>query len=203
MRILDLGCGEGEKLLELNKAIPNAEFTGLDISVLNIQQAKENATKEHRVKVSFHTVDYLDYETEPFDIIYADSVLHLIAAPDALLYSKLSKDLQPKGIFIVTMPYDCLYNRVLIMLRLVCRSLRSKVLDKVILKIASLIYPAINPKILYDRIPYMYLIPHRMDSSSFRKLLKNKYQLTVLDSIICHSPSRIKPKHKMIIFQKR
>lgn len=202
-RILDLGCGVGTNLLEAAKIFPSSEFVGVDISENNIQTARKDiSNKNLATKISFETCDYLNFQTKPFDIIYAESVLHLISTEDKKLYQKIATDLQHDGLLVVTMPYDCLYNRILFQIRKTFRALRNKYIDKLILTVAKRIYPTVDIKVLEDRIPYMYLIPHRIDSQSFRQLLENQYQLKVVQSTICKSTSLAKPKHKLIVFRK-
>lgn len=201
-RIMDLGCGTGNNLFMIEESIPNVDLMGIDISATNISQAEKNAEKNSNNKISFQLTDYLNYITKPFDIIYADSVLHLIVSADDTLFQKLSKDLLPHGVLIVTMPYSCLYNNLLIGLRCILRCFRTKLLDAIILKVAALIYPSTSLNLLKDRIPYMYMIPQRIDSSSFRKLLKRKYQLSLISSSNCPKVSFAKLKHKLLVFQK-
>jgi len=199
-KILDLGCGTGKHLVEVSKIFQHAELTGIDISEENIAEAKKTFGKTSTT--SFYACDYLHFQSEPFDIIYAESVLHLIVANSDHLYAKLSNDLAHKGILIITMPYDCFYNRVLIGFRKILRKIRSKPLDKAFLVLAKLIYPKVSSDILKDRIPYMYMTPERIDSSAFRATLREKYRLTVVESSPCKSTSIAKPKHKLIVFQK-
>ena len=201
-RVLDLGCGIGKNLLAASRAIPNAEFIGVDISTINVTQAKKNASDNQLQNISFYIGDYLEYVEKPFDIIYADSVLHLITYSDEVLYKKISKDLLTDGILIVTMPYCCLYNYALIAFRRMLKCFRCDLIDHTILKIAKFIYPSVDLKVLEDRIPYMYIVPERLDSRSFRKLLEEKYHLTIVKSTTCHRVSLFKPKHKLLIFKK-
>jgi trans-aconitate 2-methyltransferase len=203
LRILDLGCGTGNNLLHITNLFPNAELIGVDISAMNIQTAqlkKEKLNLGHSIQ--FHACDYLNLSIKSFDIMYADSVLHLISAHDEILYQKISQDLNLNGLFIATIPDDCFYNRVLILMRRVLKRCRSQFLDKMILRIAKFIYPSVDQKILMERVHYMYIIPKRMNSAAFRKKLKNNYHLTTIEIKRCKSTSIAKPKHSLIILQK-
>ena len=201
-RVLELGCGIGETLVQIAKSSPNSIFHGIDISSININFANHNISHNDTGNIFFHLGDYLNFKTQPFNIIYAESVLHLITAPSNALFSKLSNDLKPNGLLIATMPDDCLYNRILFLYRHILKKLRCKLLDITILKVAQLLYPKISLNSLKDRIPYMYLVPYRLDTTALREILKKQYKLSVISSIRCNSTSIAKPKHNLIIFQK-
>ena len=75
-RVLDLGCGIGKNLLAASRAIPNAEFIGVDISTINVTQAKKNASDNQLQNISFYIGDYLEY-VEKRDIDH-DSIIKLM-----------------------------------------------------------------------------------------------------------------------------
>jgi len=200
-RFLDLGCGTGENVFKLAEHYPDSKFIGVDISTVNIKQAQATISINNQ-RISFQSCDYLKLDSGLFDVIYAESVLHLIPASDECLYEKISNDVRHKGTLIVTMPYDCYYNRFLILLRKLGKKIRHRYIDKLILFVAKLVYPSIDEKILIDRIPYMYIVPYRMDSEVLRKKLEKQYHLKVIQSISCKSPSIAKLKHKLLVFRK-
>ncbi|OAI48181.1 hypothetical protein AYO45_01170 [Gammaproteobacteria bacterium SCGC AG-212-F23] len=201
-RILDLGCGVGTHTLSLANVFTNAELLGIDISSSNITAALKTVADNRQYNIKFVETDYLTLNDSGFDIIHAESVLHLITADDADLYQKISNDLNKNGILAVTMPYDCIYNRLLITARQLLKILRNPLLDKCILKIASWLHPEIDIAVLRDRIPYMYIIPQRLYSKRLQNLFDKKYNLKVIYSEKCQHASLAKPRHKIILFQK-
>lgn len=195
-KILEIGCGTGKNLLALAAEFPQCSFIGIDLSDTNIQQAKQLTNKYQNI--SFVTADYLNYDTEKVDVIFADSVIHLICAPDGTLFKKLAHDLQDQGRLIVTMPYDCIYNRILFGVRRMFIFLRSSWLDTWVLRLARWLYPKVDYQVLADRIHYLYVIPWRVDSSGLRETLKTEYRLEVLRSENYPATSFAKPKHKVL-----
>ena len=93
--------------------LPQATFTGVDISAANIRSAEimRRGGSRRRSGSSFVLGDYMAFRDAPFDLILSDGVLHYVDAPDEELAAKLAADLAPGGTLIVAMATDCLYNR--------------------------------------------------------------------------------------------
>ena len=98
IRVLDLGCGTGKQLFHMAQLMPNADFTGIDISLKNIQIA--NASLEKHAfcqRTRFYTADYMTFHTAPFDLIISDSVFHLIPGQADVLFTKVAGDMVTGG----------------------------------------------------------------------------------------------------------
>jgi SAM-dependent methyltransferase len=204
-RILDVGCGTGEQLFALASALPEAHLTGVDISAANIQRAERTRQQSPwRDRVVFVASDYLDFQTSAFDLILADSTLHNIAVPTAILFSKLASDLHSGGLLLATMPYTCFYNHLLWTIRRLCRVLRSPLTDAVILAVARALHGGqLSDALLRERIHYMYLLPECYLCKKLRQFLA---QICALDQVQeCALPhaSVGQPKHRLAVFRKR
>jgi SAM-dependent methyltransferase len=163
-RILDLGCGTGSLVMRLADAFPDASLTGIDISAANIRAARDQAAAVGRAnRIRFENGDYLAYTTEPFDAIVADGVLHLIPGDTDRLLKKIAGDLRDGGVFVCSMPFDCLYNRIFAIVRRSLRMIRSAPVDRLIIGAARLVHRGgMDDAAMRERVQYMYLPPIRV-----------------------------------------
>src|SRR5437763_1321315 len=115
LRILEIGCGGGEQLVAIATALPHCKLVGIELSSTNVDLARRraaNAGVAGRVVVRHD--DYIDARgLGNFDVIVAESVLHLIEHPDAEVFDRIARDLVPGGLLVGTLPYEGIYNRVL------------------------------------------------------------------------------------------
>jgi ubiquinone/menaquinone biosynthesis C-methylase UbiE len=77
--ILDVGCGKGFLLYELQQLLPDARVTGLDISGYAIANAKEEVCEhilEHRAQ------DPYPFADNEFDLVISLTTLHNLHLPD-------------------------------------------------------------------------------------------------------------------------
>ena len=99
--ILDLGCGTGSLLLELNADFSN--LYGLDISENMIKKAKEKA-KKYQVDIKFFHDDMITFERkEKFNVIvsFFDTLNHILSEEELLLHFKTVKNnLADNGVYI-------------------------------------------------------------------------------------------------------
>jgi trans-aconitate 2-methyltransferase len=204
LRILDLGCGTGAQLTDIAAAFPLAECIGVDVSEWNIQQALAlSAASVCPARLHFHASDYLLFTDRPFDVILADSVLQNIPAPAEALAHKIGADLVPGGILIASLPYDCAFNRVLWTSRRVLRFLRGRTLERVAERTAALIHPGWPTGMIRERIPYLFLLPYRIDGREFRDVLWKAARLAVVEEQPVPHVSPAQPKHRTVIFRKQ
>lgn len=77
-RILDVGCGKGFLLHELQLLLPGVEVRGVDISV----HALENAKEEVRAQLSRHDAgEELPFRDGEFDLVISLGTLHNLRLP--------------------------------------------------------------------------------------------------------------------------
>jgi ubiquinone/menaquinone biosynthesis C-methylase UbiE len=77
--ILDVGCGKGFLLYELQRLLPQARITGFDISEYAIANAKE----EIRDRLFIHRAqDPYPFADQEFDLVISLTTLHNLQLPD-------------------------------------------------------------------------------------------------------------------------
>ncbi len=100
-KILDLGCGRGEKTYNLKIKNPLAEVIGIDIEKENIKKAEERFGNECKFFVA--QGEKLPFENSYFDEIYSIEVLeHVINLKKTL--EEIDRVLKRKGKLIFTFP---------------------------------------------------------------------------------------------------
>lgn len=205
LRVLDIGCGTGEQLIDLAESLPMASLIGVDISEPNIELAEQNSRRSTACRqLNFVCEDYMEIREEPFDVILADSTLHLITVSTELLFTRIAKDLRPDGILVFTMPYVCAYNSVLVALRRFLRFLRSPFTDRFILSMGKLLHRGrVSEDILRERVKYMYMLPQRYLSDAFIGQLAKSFGLDQVRQYPVAHDSPAQPKHRLIILRKR
>jgi SAM-dependent methyltransferase len=205
VRILDLGCGTGRQLFQLSSVLLSAELIGIDISESNIRVAKRDQSDFcPHPRLTFYSVDYMQFQAPPFDLIISDSTLHNINVPTDLLFSKVSTDLVPGGHLIATMPYDCFYNRALWTIRRLFRSIRCSVTDSLIFGISKFLHGReLGKDLLRERIHYMYLLPRHYSCHAVHRLLATDYGLELVHQHPVPHESIGQPKHTLLVFRKR
>jgi trans-aconitate methyltransferase len=204
IRFLDLGCGTGEQLFDLSRVLPKAELVGVDISETSIHEAelkREKLFSEANLK--FYAVNYLEFKSSPFDVIYSYSTLHNIKASTASLFSKIDKDLIGGGLLINAMPYACLFNYFLWTLRRLFRMIKSRSLDKIIIALGKSMHGRhFDQKLLSERLSYMYMIPYRYDCEPLRNYLEDSFGLKIIGEHSVPHASIAQPKHLITVFKK-
>jgi SAM-dependent methyltransferase len=148
-------------------------------------------------------MDYFAFADAPFDAIVSDSTLHLIPAPNDKLFGKIAQDLKPGGLLICSVPYDCAYNRFLWTIRRFFRLIRSPLTDRFIYGMGRLLQgKKISSELLWDRVHYMYLLPHCIFSSNFNALLSGHYGLECVAEVSLPWASVAQPRHRLFVYRK-
>jgi ubiquinone/menaquinone biosynthesis C-methylase UbiE len=80
IHVLDIGCGRGRILNRLAELYPNSQFTGMDLSVEAIGQARSDASQKKLKNVEFLVRDLSDFDetapAESFDLITSFDAIH-------------------------------------------------------------------------------------------------------------------------------
>jgi len=204
IHILDVGCGTGSLVFRLLDALPYAELTGVDVSAENVQAAEARRTRiGDAARAHFARADYLNYAAAPVDAIVSYGVLQLIGGDTRALFQKLACDLVVGGKLIAWMPYDCIYNRMLVAVRRLLRPFRSPALDSVILRVGRLLHGhEMDDEGLRERIHYMYLPPARLADRTLRDQLAPSVGLRLVARQSIKSVSLSQLKHELIVFER-
>ena len=206
LQILDVGCGTGSLVFLLAAALPSARLTGIDVSAPNIRRAEAQRSSSGEatvLRVRFEQADYLERPASPGDVIVSDGVLHLIPGDTRALFAKLSDDLRPGGVLVVCMPYDCAYNYAFAMLRRILRMIRSRALDRLILRVGRLLHGReMDDEGLRERIPYMYIAPYRLAGRRLRETIAPAAGLRLIAQHPMPSRSPSELKHEVLVFEK-
>lgn len=86
IQVLDAGCGRGVGLLTIASLDPSAQFTGIDINRVALQEVKKNArdrglTNLKTQEVDLMTLEGLEVPDGGFDVIHSSGVLHHLSDP--------------------------------------------------------------------------------------------------------------------------
>lgn len=108
-RILEYGCGTGSASFSLAKR--GAQVTGIDISEVAIEMAREQARREG-VEARFRVMNAedLDFDAGSFDVVCGAGILHHLALRNA--YAALARVLTPdgRGVFFEPLGHNPLIN---------------------------------------------------------------------------------------------
>ncbi len=96
-KILDVGCGEGTFLEEMNPYKNN--ITAVDISEINIEQFKKNHPS---IKISQGDAKNMDFDDKSFDILFSNAVIEHVG--DIIEQKKYASEIRRvgKSYFIIT-----------------------------------------------------------------------------------------------------
>jgi SAM-dependent methyltransferase len=195
--VLEIGCGTATGLGELAARFPHVTFAGVDRSVVAVA-----AARAHAPNMTVVAGDYVTSELGSHDLLCSESTLQLIDVPDAVLARKLAHDVLPGGKLVCSMPYDCRWNRALMILRRGLGIVRSPLLDRAILALGSRRYPQFARAALEERLAYIYTPVKRFDGPAFRHVM-HAAGFDVESWERLPVPSIAKAKHALIIFRKR
>jgi SAM-dependent methyltransferase len=203
-RVLDLGCAAGDTVAFLALARPDAHITGIDISADSVATAMGRVAEEGvGERVELRTGDYLAEAFAPFDVIVADQVLHLAAAPSGdALAGKLARDLRPGGALVAEMAYAGPYNTALIGVRRVLRRVRGERVDRLALSVARRLHSGdLDPEQLRERLVYNYVIPERLASRRWDRTLAGA-GLRLDERVAMRQTSVAQPRHHLSVYVK-
>lgn len=101
-RLLDIGCGTGETLVELARAVGDSgEVFGIDISPAMVSCAREKLERrgvKNRTNVVIGDASRLPFDTSVFDGIFLSFTLELFDTPEIpVVLHECKRVLKPKG----------------------------------------------------------------------------------------------------------
>jgi tRNA (cmo5U34)-methyltransferase len=102
INILDLGCGTGLELESILKKVPNADITGVDMSLEMLNELGRKY-KDHRSQLNLIQGSYtsIDLGHNKFDyVISVMTMHHLLYANKIELYKKIKKCLKKDAVYI-------------------------------------------------------------------------------------------------------
>lgn len=88
--VLDAGCGTGHRLVALAKALPNTNFTGVDLSKRSIETAKALAHRHGVVNIDFMLHDLSTAFTATYDVVVSTGVITCIQNLELVLRNLLN-----------------------------------------------------------------------------------------------------------------
>lgn len=104
LRILEAGCGTGEKALALAKAFSESQITGWDITSASLVKARELAKREGIRNITFEQVNLVSIDTDKykdsFDLVVSWGVIHHLSDSVKGLES-IGKCLKASGLFYI------------------------------------------------------------------------------------------------------
>jgi len=164
LRVLDVGCGTGSLVFRLAGALPLATLVGIDISAANIRVADAQRESESAgARARFVHADYLEFDTDPVDLIVTDTVLHFIGGRPADLWTKLARDMRGGGFLIACMAHDCAHNRALAAGRRLLCALRSRPVDALLTAAGRRAWGRqLDDRLIRERIEYMFIPPEQL-----------------------------------------
>lgn len=126
---LDAGCGTGQRVIEMAKAFPNANFKGIDFSVNSIEIAQNQALSDVTQNIQFEVTDINKYYSDHmYDFITSIGVIHHLPDPKKTI-RHLSQFLKQNGLMVIWVYHTFgEYDRML--QRKVLRTLLTNVQDQ-------------------------------------------------------------------------
>jgi trans-aconitate 2-methyltransferase len=196
LSVLEVGCATGQELAPLLQRFPRNEYVGLDIADANIREAMAAYPGTKWV-----AADYMGFSGGRFDLIIAQRTFSVFECTDDELAAKLATDLAPNGIAVVTLPDSCLCTTLHFTLKRILSSIRTKLLDSLLLALARKVRPTLDEATLADRLIYVYVVPGRIAG---RKLLKAvaRNGLAIEESRRVMTCSPVDTYHRLLVMRK-
>jgi ubiquinone/menaquinone biosynthesis C-methylase UbiE len=107
LRVLDIGCGDGNLIACIRKVYKEAWIWGVDISAQSMEPAKERFHKDEKIRFKVGSVERLPFEDDSIDLVTCTEVLEH-AFPNAFLhsFSEIRRVLTRRGHYLASMPFN-------------------------------------------------------------------------------------------------
>jgi SAM-dependent methyltransferase len=100
LKILDLGCGDGNSARFFGQYFPHATIEGIDISEKSVQRARKRQIQRSHFQV--YDGQHVPFSAGHFDLILISCVLHHISPSARLsLIKEVHRVLKPKGLLFI------------------------------------------------------------------------------------------------------
>lgn len=100
MKVLDVGCGDGQHLEYLSQKLPKDDLFGTEISQIRVDRVKEKGF--NCVKVNG---DYLPFEDRFFDaIVFFEVIEHIPEGEVDTMLTEMVRVLKPEGVIVGSTP---------------------------------------------------------------------------------------------------
>lgn len=101
IEVLDVGCGQGQAIIQLASLFPRSRFTGYDLCPEVIDKAIEEAESRQLSNVRFHVKDAAEIdELEQYDLITTFDAIHDQAHPD-WVFKNIYRALRSDGVYLM------------------------------------------------------------------------------------------------------
>lgn len=102
LRALDVGCGTGRLLAFLHDAWPGIKFSGLDLSVHYLGEARRLIGQTARVKLLEGPAEKLPFENQSVDLVVSSFLMHeLPNSVRAAVIAEMARVLKPGGLIVI------------------------------------------------------------------------------------------------------
>lgn len=95
-KILEIGCGTGQNLIQLHKRFPTAKITGVDLSADMLTKARKNITNSS-ITLKNERYPSGNVSNHQFDLILLSYSLTMMDADYQCINTKLKNNLNPQG----------------------------------------------------------------------------------------------------------
>lgn len=101
LRILDLGCGTGRTLAQLQRALPDARLTGVDLSPYYLEVARRETAEGGTVEFVAANAEDLPLPAGSFDAVISVFMFHeLPRNARRRVWAEVARVLRPGGLFV-------------------------------------------------------------------------------------------------------
>lgn len=96
-RILEIGCGTGRNMKQMQKIYPNAEIAGIDLSSHMLQRVDDKMRRSNSVQLHLGRYGFDELNFSSFDLIFCSYSLTMCGDGLGNIFAQLSQDLKPSG----------------------------------------------------------------------------------------------------------
>lgn len=102
-KLVDIGCGAGNVLVKIAKAMPDLDLYGVDMSIEILELARNKAKKEgvkNKIEFKPGSGENLPFEDNSIDYVVSTLSLHHWLNPDQV-FKQVERVLKPDGVFLI------------------------------------------------------------------------------------------------------